>query len=230
MIQLVVAPCSHDAAKFAVMNWHYSRQMPVGKLVTFGAWEHSKFIGAVIYGRGASPALGAAFGLDQTEVCELVRVALTKHEAPVTQIVARSLKLLRQTNCGLRLVISFADPHEGHHGGIYQAGGWVYNGDSPSAVEHLYKGKWHHSRNLRPTGWGTLPEVARLSDAEKRALPTRRKPGKHRYLYPLDKAMRRRIAPLALPYPRGSSLNGEMPTSPVGGSGSIPESRSTAKQ
>jgi hypothetical protein len=76
---LTVAPCDFAAAKYAIMHWHYSRTVPKGKLVTFGAWEDSQFIGAVVYGRGVSDNLGTAYGLDQTEVCELVRVALTAH-------------------------------------------------------------------------------------------------------------------------------------------------------
>ena len=36
------------------MHWHYSQAMPAGKLVTFGVWEHGRFVGAVLYGRGAN--------------------------------------------------------------------------------------------------------------------------------------------------------------------------------
>ena len=34
--------CSHDAAKHAVMRWHYSRQMPKAKLVKVGVWEDAE--------------------------------------------------------------------------------------------------------------------------------------------------------------------------------------------
>ena len=30
--------CSHEAAKHAIMRWHYSRQMPKAKLVKIGCW------------------------------------------------------------------------------------------------------------------------------------------------------------------------------------------------
>jgi hypothetical protein len=62
MDQLIVAPCSHDAAKHAVMNWHYSRAMPTGKFVKLGVWEDSRFIGAVLFGRGPARQLGNPFG------------------------------------------------------------------------------------------------------------------------------------------------------------------------
>lgn len=116
MTGLVVAPCSHHAATHAVTRWHYSRRMPVGKLVKMGAWEEGRFIGAVLFGRGASPALGRRYGCSITEVCELVRVALTTHVAPTTQVVAAALSCLKASNPGLRLVVSFADEAEGHLG------------------------------------------------------------------------------------------------------------------
>lgn len=202
-MSLLVAPCDAKAAKHAVMHWHYSKAMPIGKLVRFGVWEDDRFIGAVMFGRGASPKLGAPFGCDQTQACELVRVALDTHRAPVTQIVALALDKLARSNPSMRLVISFADPFHNHIGGIYQAGNWLYLGTSAASTEVMYRGKWFHSRMLRPTGWGTHPVISRLSEQQRATLETRQRPGKHRYGYPLDKAMRRQLTRLSLPYPRG---------------------------
>jgi hypothetical protein len=227
MSDLVVAPCSYEAAKFAVMNWHYSETMPVGKAYKVGAWEDSAFIGAVLFGWGANHNLSKPYGLDMTECVELVRVAMREHASPVSQVVAQAMKHLKRDNPRLRLVVSFADPYRDHHGGIYQAGNWIYAGQSPSKIEYQLDDKILNRRAFTGQQFGK-------GATSRASIPTSARPiempGKHRYLYPLDKAMRRKITPLALPYPRGSSLNGEMPTSPVGGSGSIPESRSTAKQ
>lgn len=200
-MKLKVAPCSHEAAKYAVENWHYSEAMPVGKLVRFGIWEEDTFLGCVLYGRGASSALGNPYELDMTECVELVRIAMREHKTPVTQIVAETLKKLKSSNPRLRLVVSFADPEQGHHGGIYQAGNWIYNGTSSSGEEVLWRGKWHHPRMLRATGWGTMPRLARLSEKEKNELFRRKRAGKYRYLYPLDKSMRRKIEKLRIQHP-----------------------------
>lgn len=188
-MSLVVAQASHAAAEYAVKNWHYSRILPTGKLVKLGAWEDADFIGVVIYSRGASPHLGTRLSLDATEVCELTRVALRDHETPVSKIVAESLRILRRDNPGLRLAVSFADPKEGHHGGIYQAGNWIYTGMSSPVIEYLIDGRWRHTRGA-------------YHHPERKNAPKRTAPGKHRYLYPLDRAMRRRLEPLRLPYPR----------------------------
>lgn len=189
--------CSHAAAKYAVEHWHYSRCMPAGKTVKIGVWENDKFIGCVIFSRGANNTLGAPYELKQTEVCELTRVALNKHKTPVTKIVSIAMRMLRTLNEGLRLVISFADPEHGHIGGIYQAGNWLYFGMTISADEYFVNGKRLHGRSMRSLygshiGKDFIKKVAGSS--------------KHRYLYPLDDAMRAQVQPLAKPYPKRASI------------------------
>lgn len=186
---LVVDWATHDATAYAVKNWHYSKILPTGKLVKIGAWEDDRFVGVVVFSRGASPWLGQAYGLDHVELAELTRVALRDHAAPVSQIVARALDLLRSHCPELRLVVSFADPSEGHHGGIYQAGNWIYTGLSSPVVENFVDGRWRHVR-------GSYHRVKNAT-----GVPTRTRPGKHRYLFPLDRAMRRRVEKLRQPAP-----------------------------
>lgn len=198
---LYVARVGHAAAEFAVRRWHYSGTLPVPPRVLFGVWEDGAYIGVVIYSRGASPDLGRPYGLSQTECCELTRVALTEHAAPVSQIVAETLRSLRATQPGIRLVVSFADPHYGHHGGIYQAGNWVYLGESPPGMEYRDRsGKRWHPRQVSETGlrkqFGEVRRVPRPSEMTKVKTP-----GKHRYVMPLDKQMRRAVTKRALPYP-----------------------------
>ena len=199
--------CSHAAAKYAVEHWHYSKTMPIGPLVKVGVVEDGGFIGCVIFARGNSPTLGNSYGLQMTEVCELVRVALTVHRSPVSRIVAISLWFLRKSNPGLRLVVSFADPSQGHHGGIYQAGGWIYTGWSEPSWQWFYEGRWKHNREVTSGAFGGSRKVA-----DYKVLPKRLPLGKHRYLYPLDSAMRAQIAPLAKPYPKRGT--GEIDNAP----------------
>ena len=198
MGKLHVAFCNARAARYAVMNWHYSRRMPIGALVKIGVWENDQFIGAVIFGRGASPKLGRRWGLGPAENCELVRVALTKHHAPVSQILAQSVRLLKKHCPGLRLIVSFADPAAGHHGGVYQASNWIYTGTTGSSTETFHEGRWKHQREI---SGGAFGQPAKLTRAEVKRLPTRQKPGKHRYLLPLDANIRKSIRLSSKPYP-----------------------------
>ena len=196
---LTVAPCTRKAAAYAVMHWHYSQAMPAGKLITFGVWESGEYIGAVIYGRGASPFLGVAYNLPQTELCELVRVALREHTAPVSQIVAASLRELKRTNPGLRLVVSFADPAEGHHGGIYQAGNWIYTGTSGATQMIHLNGRAQHVRTVGARYKTNIDWLRQNVDPNAHITIA---PPKHRYLMPLDRALRRRLEKRRRPAPK----------------------------
>ena len=111
--------CSHEAAKYAVEKWHYSRTMPKSKLAKIGVWESKAFVGCVIFGVGATRQLVASYGLRPEEGCELVRVAMANHLSPVTRVIAIALRMIRKEFPGLKMVVSFADPDQGHHGGIY---------------------------------------------------------------------------------------------------------------
>tara|TARA_R110000803_G_scaffold209862_1_gene280247 strand:+ start:780 stop:1439 length:660 start_codon:yes stop_codon:yes gene_type:complete len=205
---------THEAAKYACENWHYSGCMPVGKLVKVGVWESGKFIGVVLFGRGANKGLGAPFGLDQIEVCELVRIALTTHVAAVSRIMSIAIKFIQKMSEGLRLIVSFADTEQGHHGGIYQATNWLYNGQTQAADEYMYKGKRWHGRAFRKSHGSHLKYIGK-------GLEIVRGSRKHRYLMPLDKEMKAQIAPLAKPYPKREKQAMAVPTAQRRGSADL---------
>jgi hypothetical protein len=194
--------CSHAAAKYAVEHWHYSKRMPAPPLVKIGCWEAGQFRGCIVFGRGANKNLCRRYAIQITDICELTRIALTTHQSPVSRMVRIAIALLRATNSGLRLVVSYADPSQGHHGGIYQALGWIYDGQSREDFAAIDRtGRRWHSRQVSATGvkrqFGQYYRVPKLSECTLVPLLP-----KYRYLYPLNAAMRAQIAPLALPYPK----------------------------
>lgn len=196
--------CTHRSVKYAVTNWHYSKSLPVPPLVKIGAWENNQYIGCVLFLRGANNNLLKPFGLLQTEGCELTRVALSNHKSFVSHIIKLAIIFLKNSNGGLKLIVSFADTSEGHHGGIYQAGNWIYTGQQPQTTEYLAPdGKRWHGRMVSKTGiikvQGEYKKCWRHDQCE----PIVR-PGKHRYLMPLTKKMRKQILPLSKPYPKRS--------------------------
>lgn len=193
--ELKIAKASHEAAKYAVEHWHYSEKLPSGKLFVRGAWEDGKFIGVVIFSRGATNTIGSPFGLTQTQCVELTRVALKHdHRTPVTRIVAAAIRDLRAGNPGLRLIVSYADPMQGHHGGIYQAGNWIYVGQGKAAPEFVVLGKQMHMRSIHAKGWKqTLPWLREHIDPNARKVEIE---PKHKYVMPLDRAMRRYVEKL----------------------------------
>lgn len=195
-VNLKIDWATHEAAKYACENWHYSKCIPKSKLVKIGAWEDNEFIGVIIFGVGATSALVKQYGLKMEQGCELVRVALRKHQSAVTKILSISLKFLKKSNPGLRLVVSFADPEQGHHGGIYQGGGWIYSGKSQASDEYIYRGKRWQGRSFRNKykGMENHPDVKIVKGSSK-----------HRYLMPLDVEMKNKILKLSKPYPKRAS-------------------------
>ncbi len=200
--ELKLAWCSHEAARYAVEHWHYSESLPTPPLTKIGVWEDGAFIGVIIYSRGSTNNLGKPYDLSIIEVCELTRVALSSHKTPVSKMLAFSLKMLKSSAPGLRLVVSFADPEEKHHGGIYQATNWIYGGQSVAYDKFIdVKGRVWHPRQVSSSGYkkmyGEYRKVPKIGECQKLRVV-----GKHRYLYPLDAAMREQIKPLAKPYPK----------------------------
>jgi len=199
-----VAPCTRKAAVFAAENWHYSRCFPAGnagKAVCYGVWEAEQFIGAIVFSRGATPNLGKPYGLGQDECCELTRVALREHSGFVSMYLATALRMLHRDNPGLRLIVSFADPLQGHAGGIYKATNWLYSGTSDSATFFRVPNKpgLLHRRTVGAMGIRqSLTAVKRHISMQAEVVKT---PGKHRYLFPLDRKMRKAVQHLAQPYP-----------------------------
>lgn len=194
-VDLKVDFCSHEAAKWAVEHWHYSKALPfAGKMVKFGVWEEGNFIGSVLFSWGANKNIGSPYGLNQVEVCELVRVALKYHKSPVSQIVSLAIRKLKNQSPGLKLLVSYADPEQGHTGAIYQAMNWVYVGMAQSTTLYFVRGRWVHRRMAS----STLGSI--------KGLPGKHLPDKHKYLYPLDRAMRKQIEPLAKPYPKRDNV------------------------
>ena len=200
MSELHLDWCSHKAAKYAVKNWHYSGTVPFGKTIKVGVWEHGDFIGAIIYARGATQNIGSPFGLEQTGVCELQRVALDDHDAPVSQMLSISRKLLQERSPGTRCIVSYADTNQGHTGGIYRADNWYYIGQTGGKRFLNIDGEKVHTRTAAKN-YGTH-SVSKL----KKLLGTNNinymegKP-KFKYAYPLDDEIEAKVKDMAKPYP-----------------------------
>lgn len=226
--ELLVDWCTHEAAKYAVENWHYSGSMPAGKTVKIGVWEDRVFVGCCVFAWGSNQYIGKEFDLDMTTCCELTRVALARHKTPVTRILAFALRLLKQQSPGVRLILSYADCDQGHHGGIYAGGNWIYigkvqvNGGTP---KYRLNGEVVHGRTVHGrygSGSQTIAWLRANIDPNAEKVFTL---GKHKYVMPLDDETRKRLMPLSRPYPtRAESADGGTPGDQPGGGGSNPTS------
>jgi hypothetical protein len=213
--------CSYDAAWYAVKHWHYSRTLPSSKTARIGVWENGKFVGCIIHAWGANLRLSQEFGLKMTECAELCRVALAKHQTPVSRIVAIAVKMLKTAMPGIRLIVSYADPEHGHVGKIYQAMGWVYVGESKGPGVMMLNGKPTHRRTIN-SRYGTSSVVWLKQHVDRHAHIIRTLP-KHKYLLPLDAEMKAAVEKLRKPYPkRAASVDSDTPAHQAGEGGARP--------
>lgn len=231
--ELKIDWCGYDAALYAVRRWHYSKSLPSAKTARLGVWENGKFTGAVIFAWGANNRAAGEYRLKMTQYAELSRVALDKHETPVSKIISISVKMLKRAMPGIRLLVSFADPEHGHIGSVCQAAGWIYVGESIGASSVMLNSRPTHRRTISSKyGTSSIEWLRKHVDASARAVWT--KP-KHKYLMPLDDEMKEKILPMKKPYPkRAASIDGDAPGDQLGETGSSPSAalqyKSTSRQ
>lgn len=199
-VELKIDWATHEAAKYACEHWHYSGCMPAGKIVKCGVWENQKYIGVILFSMGANKYIGSPYNLKQQEICELTRVALTDHISQTSRIVKISFLFLKKKCPGIRLIVSYADSNKGHHGGIYQAGNWIYTGAIESDAGQMLNGKIVHRRTVYAR-YGRQDLEWLQSHVDPNAHYVKALP-KHKYLMPLDDEIRKQIEPLRKPYPK----------------------------
>lgn len=189
---------SSKAVSFAVKNYHYSKSVPLVQVAYCVFNSSNEFCGVICYSIGANKNIAKPYSLNQGQVIELVRVALNGKQEATSKAVSMSLKRLKKDCPAVRLVVSYADMAKNHIGTIYQATNWIFEGSmSSSGLEVYAKGRWMHKKSF--DSLKVKPKIE----------ATRKKAGKHKYLYPLDKKMRNAIQELSKPYPKKDLLTGE---------------------
>jgi hypothetical protein len=167
-------------------------------------YEDNDWCGVICYGWGANPHIADIYDKWNGQVLELVRVALNGKQKTTSECLAASLKEIKKYAPALDLVVSYADVDQEHKGIIYQATNWTYVGLMNEGVKATFviHGKKMHPRSVGAKNWKVSLEWIK-QNVDKNATQEVTK-GKHKYLYPLNKKMRKQIEPLAIDYPNGS--------------------------
>ena len=166
-----------------------------------GVWEDGQFAGVVLLSRGSNNHLGSPYGLTQTEVCELTRVALREHKAPVSQIVARvpaTASRPQAPACGWlsrslipdrAITAASTRPATGSTRASRNRPG---SSGSTAARSTSARCQCRWASPSGPASIGHCPATSNGSGPTwTRKAEEVMVRGKHRYLYPLDRAMRR---------------------------------------
>jgi hypothetical protein len=121
---------SYKAIKYACLNFHYAKSMPVNTIGFSIFNNNNEWCGVILYGTGANNNIANTYGLNQGQVIELVRMALNGKQESTSKALSISLKLIKKLVPMAKLIVSYADKDQEHTGVIYQATNWYYVGAS----------------------------------------------------------------------------------------------------
>lgn len=193
---------SHKAIKYACMNFHYAKAVPVNPFAFSVFNNKNEWCGCILYSAGANPNIGKQFDLANGQIVELIRMALNGKQESTSKALALSLKILPKKMPTVKMIVSYADLDQSHNGTIYQATNWYYLGlQKPTGrAAFIINGKKTHPKTLHSKGIKqTISEVKRLLDPNATEFFTN---GKHKYIYPLDKNLIPLCKSLSKPYPK----------------------------
>jgi hypothetical protein len=197
---------SHKAIKYACMNFHYAKRIPVN-CIGYSVFNTKKeWCGVVVFGAGIM-GIEKPYFLQKGEVYELVRVALNGKQDITSKAVSIAIKKFSKEAPLVKLLISYADSDQNHKGVIYQAMNWYYTGSKITCCRWIDKsGKEIHDRRVDKKGYKI--EFGKKVKCKKPDELTKIETGvKHKYIYPLDKSLLPLCKSFAKPYPKAQEVN-----------------------
>ena len=140
------------------------------------------------------PVKSKKFNLRNGQYLELNRMALNGKQSSTSKVLSIAIKLIKKECPTVKMLFSYADKGQNHNGIIYQATNWIYiENIESSGTEYFLNGIWKHDRGRY--NWAI----------DFKTLPKRKKAGKHKYVYPLDKSLIEICNNLKKPFPKNLS-------------------------
>lgn len=192
-----------DAANRLVRAHHYSGRPPAN-VQWVGTWHE----GGGLFGDYGEAVAACFICIPPTRwkepVFELARLVRTPQVAkPITGLIAATLRHAKRN--GADLVVSFADRTHTHHGGVYQAASWRYDGCRPCNMDGLLiDGVFHAGRSCNGA-WGTRSPTKLRAILRGREIQPHFDAGKHLYWRALSRDGEAKAVRLGLktaPYPK----------------------------
>jgi len=146
--ELIVRRSSVKEARPYIAAHHYSQTMPDSTTDVFMGFYDGVFAGVCVFGMGTGKGQYYRLidDLEEGQYRELTRLwspdGMPKNTE--SRLISESIKLLPKE---VRLILSYADPSQGHLGTIYQATNWFYLGTTNSGQKMVDRdGKELHAR------------------------------------------------------------------------------------
>jgi hypothetical protein len=213
---------SHKAIKYACLNFHYAKSIPVNVFGYSVFNSKNEWCGVILYGTGANNNIAHQYSLKQGNVIELVRMALNGKQESTSKALSISMKLIKKDIPLVKLLVSYADKDQNHIGIIYQATNWYYTNTSlkdKADASFLINGKRIHGKTIsdRCKRFGlskTFDNICKVyKTADVHPYITK---GKIKYIYPLDKNLVSLCKQLSKPYPKAHEVNVDKRSDSIG--------------
>ena len=199
------------ACDFACKHFHYAKCTPVIR-TAYSVWSDSgEWCGVIIYGPGATPNIGKPYDKWQGQILELERVALNGKQGhgKTSEALGMTIRAIKKEVPCVDLIVSYADLDQDHIGILYQSTNWIYTGISNKGARGAFIifGKKMHSKSVHSKGWKqSIIWLKENVDPNAEEFITR---GKHRYIYPLNKRLRKRYMMIGKDYPKRGEDSGQ---------------------
>lgn len=201
--KLTVRQINKGVAESFVREHHYTHKLSSARYTlglfykepshSFFEGTHERLIGCIVYGHPVSNAtvtsIFKTIPMKLSSILELTRlVVLDGYGKNIeSYFIGQSFKWLKNNDTEVKILISYADPEQGHTGGIYRATNWYYQGCGAGklmpdfSIKVLESDDWMHSRTVGSVyGSRNLESLAKTIGTtfwRKEEFP------KHRYLY-----------------------------------------------
>ena len=188
---------------------------------TFFGGFNSKLIGVLVYGNSVGRSCGTSISeqLTNDNVYELTRLWIEDGYGKNIEsyCIAESFRCINKDYPKIKCILSYADNEAGHVGKIYQATGFLYQGDNYVDIALIHgpnysvsltgppNYKWIHSRSVH-SKWGSH-NVDKLKIKIGKTFYRKKESGKHRYIKFIsnkieNKKLIKSLKHPILPYPK----------------------------
>lgn len=199
-----------NLAKSFILKNHYMGTFPNSK-VCFGVIHEGKLKGVVSFGYSTytqEKANRIFNGLKKDEIIELQRMNVSDELGHNTEsFVMGQIYRLFKKNTKIRLLITHAGGCKNDCGILYQCSNWLYFGKEKCNDFYLTK-SGEYKNIVAPRRFGQVPKEIKGAQASGEYLFGEGeivKSWRYLYAYPLDKAIRKEITKIALPFPKDSA-------------------------
>ena len=201
--QVVMQKIPSSLAKNIIVKNHYSHAFPAAELC-LGFYVKEKLNAVIVYGQSASSTMKDSLPGKYWELVRLFSFDWAGKNME-SYCIGKSIRYIKEKYKNIKVLVSFADPEQGHDGTIYQATNWLYCGKSQPDEWYIVDGEKIHPRSM-VAKYGTRSEgkLKEMGIEFERKLLT----GKHRYVYILgnnkkeNRYLKSKLKYDVLPYPK----------------------------